>query len=143
MIRVGVNGFGRIGRNVVRAALERNLDIEFAAVNDLTDAATLAYLLKYDSVHHTIPNDVSHTDNGITIDGKELRVFSSPDPSEIPWHDLGGEVDDSDDDRCRESGGPGAARTEGKIRRHLRPRPDAERFAGRPDLPNGKGHQRR
>ncbi len=77
MVRVGVNGFGRIGRNVLRAALERNLDIEFVAVNDLTDAATLAYLLKYDSVHHTIPNEVGHTANGITIDGKELRVLRS------------------------------------------------------------------
>ena len=92
MVRVGVNGFGRIGRNVVRAALERNLDIEFVAVNDLTDAATLAYLLKYDSVHHTIPNEVGHSANSITIDGKELRVFSSPDPSEIPWNDFGVEI---------------------------------------------------
>src|SRR5436190_9468455 len=92
MIRVGVNGFGRIGRNVVRAALERNLEIEFVAVNDLTDAATLAYLFKYDSVHGTIPNDVGHTANGITVDGKELRVFSSPDPADIPWSDLGVEI---------------------------------------------------
>jgi len=92
MVRVGVNGFGRIGRNVLRAALERNLDIEFVAVNDLTDAATLAYLLKYDSVHRTIPNAIAHTENGITIDGKPLRVFSSPDPADIPWGDLGVEI---------------------------------------------------
>ncbi len=92
MIRVGVNGFGRIGRNVLRASLERNLEIEFVAVNDLTDAATLAYLLKYDSVHHTIPNDVGHTNGSITVDGKELRVFSSPDPNDIPWGDLGVEI---------------------------------------------------
>jgi len=92
MVRVGVNGFGRIGRNVLRASLERNLDIEFVAVNDLTDAATLAYLLKYDSVHRTIPNDIGHTDTGITIDAKPLRVFSSPDPAEIPWSDLGVEL---------------------------------------------------
>jgi glyceraldehyde 3-phosphate dehydrogenase len=92
MVRVGVNGFGRIGRNVVRAALERNLDIEFVAVNDLTDAATLAYLLKHDSVHRTIPNDVGHTENSITIDGNSLRVFASPDPKEIPWSDLGAEI---------------------------------------------------
>ncbi|MBV9187037.1 MAG: type I glyceraldehyde-3-phosphate dehydrogenase, partial [Acidobacteria bacterium] len=65
MVRVGINGFGRIGRNVLRAALERSSGVEFVAVNDLTDAATLAYLLKYDSVHHTIPNDVGHTDDGI------------------------------------------------------------------------------
>ena len=92
MVRVGINGFGRIGRNVFRAALERNLDIEFVAVNDLTDAATLAYLLKYDSVHRTIPNEVGHTENSITIDGKKLRVFASPDPKDIPWNDLGVEI---------------------------------------------------
>jgi glyceraldehyde 3-phosphate dehydrogenase len=92
MVKVGINGFGRIGRNVLRAALERHLDIEFAAVNNLTDAATLAYLLKYDSVHRTIPNKVEHSANGVIIDGKELRVFSLPDPAEIPWPDLGVEI---------------------------------------------------
>ena len=92
MVKVGVNGFGRIGRNVVRAALEGKFEIEFVAVNDLTDAATLAYLLKYDSVHGTIPNKVTHTPNGISIDGKEIRVFSNPDPAEIPWGDLGVEI---------------------------------------------------
>ncbi|MFP5245655.1 MAG: glyceraldehyde 3-phosphate dehydrogenase NAD-binding domain-containing protein, partial [Thermoanaerobaculia bacterium] len=92
MVKVGVNGFGRIGRNVVRAALEKKLGLEFVAVNDLTGASTLAYLLKYDSVHRTIPNDVKHTDNAITIDGRELRVFSSPDPAEIPWDELGVEI---------------------------------------------------
>jgi len=92
MVKVGVNGFGRIGRLVVRAALEKKYDIDFVAVNDLTGAATLAYLLKYDSVHGIIPNDVKHTDNAITIDGKELRVFSNPDPAEIPWDELGAEI---------------------------------------------------
>jgi glyceraldehyde 3-phosphate dehydrogenase len=93
MVKVGINGFGRIGRNVARAALERHSqDIEFVAVNDLTDAATLAYLFKYDSVHGTIDNQVGHTSTGITVDGKELRVFSSPDPAEIPWGDLGCEI---------------------------------------------------
>ncbi|MBV8517917.1 MAG: type I glyceraldehyde-3-phosphate dehydrogenase [Acidobacteria bacterium] len=93
MVKVGVNGFGRIGRNVVRAALEhRNHDIEFVAVNDLTSPATLAYLLKYDSVHRTIPNDIRHSDTGITIDGKELRVYSNPDPADIPWDELGVEI---------------------------------------------------
>jgi glyceraldehyde 3-phosphate dehydrogenase len=92
MVKVGVNGFGRIGRNVVRAALSGKHDIEFVAVNDLTDAATLAYLLKYDSVHGTIPNKVEHTANAIVIDGRELRVFSSPDPADIPWGDLGVEI---------------------------------------------------
>ncbi len=92
MVKVGINGFGRIGRNVLRAALERHLDIEFVAVNDLTDAATLAYLLKYDSVHRTIPNKVEHSASGVLIDGKELRVYSSPDPAEIPWPEAGAEM---------------------------------------------------
>ncbi|HEX9502244.1 MAG TPA: glyceraldehyde 3-phosphate dehydrogenase NAD-binding domain-containing protein, partial [Thermoanaerobaculia bacterium] len=92
MVKVGVNGFGRIGRNVVRAALAGKFDIQFVAVNDLTDAANLAYLLKYDSVHGTIPNQISHTDTGLTIDGRELRVFSNPDPAEIPWSDFGVEI---------------------------------------------------
>jgi len=92
MVKVGVNGFGRIGRNVVRAALAGKFDIEFVAVNDLTDAATLAYLLKYDSVHGTIPNAIGHTATGLTIDGRELRVFSNPDPAEIPWGDFGVEI---------------------------------------------------
>jgi glyceraldehyde 3-phosphate dehydrogenase len=92
MVKVGINGFGRIGRNVVRAALAAKHDIEFVAVNDLTDAATLAYLLKYDSVHGTIKNEIAHTKDGLTIDGKPLRVFSSPDPAEIPWSDLGVEI---------------------------------------------------
>jgi len=92
MVKVGINGFGRIGRNVVRAALERDLDIEFVGVNDLTDAATLAYLLKYDSIHGTIPNAITSSDRGMSIDGKELRVFSSPDPTQIPWADSGAEI---------------------------------------------------
>ena len=92
MVKVGVNGFGRIGRNVVRAALASKHDIEFVAVNDLTDAATLAYLLKYDSVHGTIHNDIKATANGLSIDGREIRVFANPDPNDIPWGDLGVEV---------------------------------------------------
>src|SRR5512140_903736 len=92
MVKVGINGFGRIGRNVVRAALKGKFDIEFVAVNDLTDPATLAYLLKYDSVHGTLPNEVKATANGISIDGKELRVFSQPDPTQIGFADLGAEI---------------------------------------------------
>jgi glyceraldehyde 3-phosphate dehydrogenase len=93
MVKVGVNGFGRIGRNVVRAALEKNHDVEFVAVNDLTGASTLAYLLKYDSVHRTIPNDVKAvSETAISIDGKELRVYSKPDPADIPWDELGVEI---------------------------------------------------
>jgi len=92
MVKVGVNGFGRIGRNVVRASLKGKHDIEFVAVNDLTDAATLAYLLKYDSVHGTLQHEVAQSGNGLTIDGKELRVFSNPDPAKIPWDELGAEI---------------------------------------------------
>ncbi len=92
MVKVGVNGFGRIGRNVVRAAMAGKFDIEFVACNDLTDAKTLAYLLKYDSVHGIMDNDVKAAANGLSIDGKELRVFSNPDPAEIPWGDLGVEI---------------------------------------------------
>ena len=92
MVKVGINGFGRIGRNVLRADLERSSDIEVVAVNDLTGPDTLAYLLKYDSVHRQIKNDVKPTEKGIAIDGKELRVFSSPDPAAIPWGELGVEI---------------------------------------------------
>lgn len=92
MVRVGINGFGRIGRNIVRAALQHETAVEFAAVNDLTDAATLAYLLKYDSVHGIIDNEIKSTKDSISIDGREIRIFSSPDPTEIPWSDHGIEV---------------------------------------------------
>ena len=92
MTKVGVNGFGRIGRNVVRAALDGKHDLEFVAVNDLTDAATLAHLLKYDSIHRTLDKEVKTTPNGIAVDGREIRVFSSPDPADIPWSDLGVEI---------------------------------------------------
>ncbi len=85
MVKVGVNGFGRIGRNVLRAALEKKNDIEFVA-SERSDVRfdTLAYLLKYDSVHKTIPNRSSTARPASRIDGKELRVFSSPDPARNP-----------------------------------------------------------
>ncbi|HEX6159988.1 MAG TPA: type I glyceraldehyde-3-phosphate dehydrogenase [Thermoanaerobaculia bacterium] len=92
MVKVGVNGFGRIGRNVVRAAIENKYEIEFVAVNDLTSAATLAYLLKYDSVHGTFGHEVTHTESSISIGGKEMKVFANPDPSEIPWDQLGVDI---------------------------------------------------
>jgi glyceraldehyde 3-phosphate dehydrogenase len=92
MIRVGVNGFGRIGRNIVRAALAGAGDVEFVACNDLTDAGTLAYLLKYDSVHGTLPNKVSSGTDRVLVDERELRVFAFPDPADIPWQELGVEL---------------------------------------------------
>ncbi|HUF17698.1 MAG TPA: type I glyceraldehyde-3-phosphate dehydrogenase [Thermoanaerobaculia bacterium] len=92
MVKVGINGFGRIGRNVVRAGLINDQNIEFVACNDLTEAGTLAYLLKYDSVHGTIPNRIESSKGSILVDGREMKVFASPDPAEIPWKDLGVEV---------------------------------------------------
>jgi len=89
-IRVGINGFGRIGRQVFRAAAEYP-ELEIVAVNDLTDAATLAHLLKYDSVHGTFPHDVKAEGSEILVDGKPLKVLSERDPAKLPWGDL--EVD--------------------------------------------------
>src|SRR5262249_50885548 len=91
-IRVGINGFGRIGRQVLRAAcLQGVADIEFVAVNDLTDTKTLAHLFKYDSVHRTYPGDVCAEDGSISIDGREVKVYAHKDPAALPWKDL--EVD--------------------------------------------------
>src|SRR6187551_418908 len=85
-IRVGINGFGRIGRQVVRAAKEQGgADIDFVAVNDLTDTRTLAHLFKYDSVHRTFKGDVQAGEDTITIDGDEMRVLSEKDPANLPW----------------------------------------------------------
>jgi glyceraldehyde 3-phosphate dehydrogenase (phosphorylating) len=86
--RVGINGFGRIGRNVYRACLEEP-GLEFVAVNDITDAKTLAHLLKYDSVHGTLRRDVRPDKEGIRIDGKTVRVIAERDPAKLPWKQLG------------------------------------------------------
>ena len=92
-LRVGINGFGRIGRQVLRAAKEQGVaDLDFVAVNDLTDTKTLAHLFKYDSVHRTYDGDVSTTANGIAVDGDEIRVFAEKDPSALPWKDLGVDI---------------------------------------------------
>ena len=91
-VKIGVNGFGRIGRNFFRAAKQRGVDLDFVAVNDITDAATLAHLLKYDSVLGTYPGDVGVSAGGITVDGDELRVLAERDPANLPWKDLGAEV---------------------------------------------------
>jgi glyceraldehyde 3-phosphate dehydrogenase len=90
-VRVGINGFGRIGRNVLRAGLNQK-DLEFVAVNDLTDAKTLAHLLKYDSVHGRVGSHVEAKGDGILIDGKEMKVFAIKDPGQLPWKDLGVDV---------------------------------------------------
>ena len=92
-IRVGINGFGRIGRQVVRAAkLQGNTGLDFVAVNDLTDTKTLAHLFKYDSVHRTYRGDVRAQDDGIVIDGDEIKVLAEKDPSRLPWRDLGVDI---------------------------------------------------
>ena len=92
-IRVGINGFGRIGRQVLRAAcLQGVADIEFVAVNDLTDTKTLAHLFKYDSVHRTYPGEVCAEDGSLSVDGRELKVFAHKDPSALPWKDLGVDI---------------------------------------------------
>jgi len=87
-VRVGINGFGRIGRNFFRAAAARNADVEIVAVNDLGSLKTMAHLLKYDSVLGVLPNDIKAVDNGISIDGKVLKVLSERDPKALPWGDL-------------------------------------------------------
>jgi glyceraldehyde 3-phosphate dehydrogenase len=91
-VRVGINGFGRIGRNVFRAAYERNAEIEWLAVNDLVDPKTIAHLLKYDSNYGPFPGQVQATDSGLSVDGKEIRVLAERDPAALPWGDLGADV---------------------------------------------------
>ncbi|HUB34744.1 MAG TPA: type I glyceraldehyde-3-phosphate dehydrogenase [Bryobacteraceae bacterium] len=90
-VKVGINGFGRIGRNVVRAGLGRT-DVEFVAVNDLTDTKTLAHLLKYDSVLGPLHEEVKAGDNTITVGGTKLKVFASKDPAELDWSSVGAEI---------------------------------------------------
>ena len=91
-IRVGINGFGRIGRNFFRAAKAQGADIDFVAVNDLGNVATMAHLLKYDSVMPNLTSDIVATDDGISVDGDVLKVLSVRDPKELPWGDLGVDV---------------------------------------------------
>jgi glyceraldehyde 3-phosphate dehydrogenase len=91
-LRAGINGFGRIGRNVFRAAHARAADIEWVAVNDITDTETLAHLLRYDSILGPFPGQVEATETGIVVDGRELRVLAERDPAALPWGDLGVDV---------------------------------------------------
>jgi glyceraldehyde 3-phosphate dehydrogenase len=91
-VKVGINGFGRIGRNVFRAAHAQGADIDWVGVNDITDTKTLAHLLKYDSILGRFPGEVEATDTGLKVDGKELRVFSERDPAALPWSDVGADV---------------------------------------------------
>src|SRR5512141_1892462 len=90
-VKVGINGFGRIGRNIFRTAIGDN-DIDFVAVNDITDTKTLAHLLKYDSVLGNLHHDIKASDKGITVEGEEFQVFSERDPALIPWESVGAEI---------------------------------------------------
>lgn len=91
MVKVGINGFGRIGRNVFRASLS-NPNVEIVAVNDLTDAKTLAHLLKYDSVHGRLGAEVEATEGALIVDGREIKVLAERDPAALPWADYGVEI---------------------------------------------------
>jgi glyceraldehyde 3-phosphate dehydrogenase len=91
-VRVGINGFGRIGRNFYRAVAASGADVEIVGVNDLTDNATLAHLLKYDSILGRFPGEVSSTEDAITVDGKAFKAFAHRDPAQLPWGDLGADV---------------------------------------------------
>ena len=92
MVRVGINGFGRIGRNFFRAALASKADIEVVGVNDLTDVKTLAHLLKYDSILGRLDASVTHTENSITVNGKTIKVFAERDPGNLPWNEVKADI---------------------------------------------------
>ena len=91
-LRAGINGFGRIGRNVFRAAHAAGADIDWVGVNDITDTKTLAHLLKYDTILGPFKGEIEHTQDGVVVDGDELRVFAERDPAALPWGDLGADV---------------------------------------------------
>src|SRR5436305_13225571 len=92
-IRIGINGFGRIGRSVIRAYHgDKNRNVEIVAVNDITDPATLAYLLKFDSVHGRFPGSVKAREGGIDVDGHLLKVIAEKDPAKLPWKERGVDV---------------------------------------------------
>ena len=92
MVKVGINGFGRIGRNFLRAALAAKAPVEIVAVNDLTSIDTLAHLIKYDSILGRIDHEVSFDDNSLTIGGKKIRVFAEKDPAALPWSSVGADI---------------------------------------------------
>src|SRR5271170_7672395 len=90
-VKVGINGFGRIGRNVFRAALG-NPEIEFVAVNDLTSPKTLAHLLKYDSILGNLKNEITADDHSISVDGKKIKVYAERDPAKLDWASVGAQI---------------------------------------------------
>ena len=92
MLKVGVNGFGRIGRNFLRASLESGAEFEIVAINDLTDNATLAHLLKYDSILGRLGLPVTYTEDSITVGGKTIKVFAERDPANLPWASVNADI---------------------------------------------------
>src|ERR1700728_5425201 len=90
-VKVGINGFGRIGRDVLRASLG-NPEIEFVAVNDLTSPATLAHLLKYDSILGNLPNKIEAGEDFVSVDGKKIKVWAERDPAKLPWAEAGAQI---------------------------------------------------
>ena len=90
-VKVGINGFGRIGRNVLRASLG-NPEIDYVAVNDLTSPATLAHLLKYDSILGNLKNEITAGEDFISVDGKKIKVFAEKDPAKLPWAEVGAQI---------------------------------------------------
>src|SRR3990172_4715230 len=91
-VKVAINGFGRIGRNVLRASVNSK-EIDFVAINDVTDTKTLAHLLKYDSIYGRFDGSVEHGTDGITVNGKKIKVTAERDPSKLPWKELGRYLD--------------------------------------------------
>ena len=92
MTNVAINGFGRIGRLVLRAFINRYPNVNVVAINDLTDAKTLAYLFKYDSIHKIFPGEISHTEDSIIVNGKKIRIYAEKDPEALPWKELGVDI---------------------------------------------------
>ena len=122
-VRVGINGFGRIGRNVLRAARERSPELEIVAVNDITTSKMLAHLLKYDSVLGHFPGTVTADADSITVDGKVIKVLAERDPQRLPWGDLGVDVVIEFDRVLHRCGaGQGSYRCRGSQGRHHRAR---------------------
>ena len=107
-VRVGINGFGRIGRQSLKALLEREIPVEVVAVNDLADASTNAHLFKHDSTYGAYPGTVEHTDEELIVDGRRIRVLKEPDPAKLPWADLGVDIVLESTGKFREPGKPQA-----------------------------------
>jgi glyceraldehyde 3-phosphate dehydrogenase len=91
-VRVGINGFGRIGRQTLKAIIERTPDVEVVAINDLVETSMNALLFRYDSTYGRYPGTVDHTDDALIVDGREIRVFKEKDPAALPWGDLGVDI---------------------------------------------------